>query len=311
MSIEFPPGGGATLGSVEPASLPAHAPFPLELGALPAPAHLHEYLTRSGHLHLGYFESSSDSLAQAQDRLIQRSARLLSRNSLVADIGCGLGGTVNLLATLGHRVYGIDPCQRSLAYARARVVSPRAQLLACGLAQFAGRARGARFDALFLTEALPSFTDLGALFAHCRAILHPGGLVFVHDIVRPAGVPQGSERFHARGALRSAADAAGFDLVESREISNRTSPTLPRLARLLGERRDECLAAFGPTRPTVLNEIAQYQARLRELEHGFAQEELLYETSILRCSARLGTDSVVLRAQPRATPVPAERQRPS
>lgn len=305
MSIEFPPLGGSTLGSVEPAFLPAHAPISLELGALPAPAHLHEYLTRSLHLHLGYFEAFSDSLAQAQDRLIQRSARFLSRNSLVADVGCGLGGTVNVLATLGHRVFGLDPCARSIAYARTKVVSPRARFLACGLAQFAARARGARLDALFLTEALPHFPDLGALFAHCRAILRPGGLVMVHDIARHSA-SKGPDGFHARGALRSAADAAGFDLVENREISNRTSPTLPRLARLLTERRDELLGVFGPARPTVLNEIAQYQARLRELEHGFAQEELFFEASVLRCSARMGSDSVVLRAQPRPAALPLQ-----
>jgi SAM-dependent methyltransferase len=303
MSIEFPPRGGATLGSLEPAFLPVQAPLSAELAALPAPAHLHEYLTRSLHRHLGFFENFSDSIAQAQDRLILRSARYLSRNSLVADVGCGLGGTVNLLATLGHRVFGLDPCAHSIAYARKRVVSPRAQLLACGLAQFAGRARGARFDAVFLTEVLPNFPDLGAVLAHCRAILRPGGLLIVHDIVRHPAAPPGSERFHARGALRSAADAACYDLVENREISNRTSSTLPRLARLLTERRDELLSVYRPARPTVLNEIAQYQARLRELEHGFAQEELFFETSILRCSARMNSDSVVLRVQPRATPL--------
>ena len=304
MSIEFPPLGGSTLGPAEPALLHARTAVSPELSALPAPAHLHEYLTRSLHLHLGFFEASSDSLALAQDRLILRSARLLTRNSLVADVGCGLGGAVNLLATHGHRVFGLDPCARSIAYARTRIVSPRAQLLACGLAQFAARARGARFDALFLTESLPHFPDLGALFAHCRAILRSGGLVLVNDMARHPTRPAGPEGFHPRGALRTAAEAAGFDLVENREISNRTSPTLSRLGRLLAERRDELLSAFGPARPTVLHEIAQYQARLRALEHGFAQEELFFETTALRCSARMGSDSVVLRTHPRPEALP-------
>lgn len=304
MSIEFPPLGGSAIGAGAAPFLPASTPSSPELLALPAPAHLHEYLTRSLHLHFGYFEGHGDSLAQAQDRLILRSARLLTRNSLLVDVGCGLGGTVNLLATQGHRVFGIDPCPRSIAYARARVVSPRAQFLACDLAQFAARARGARFDGMLLTEVLPSFSDLGALFAHCRALLRPGGLVLVHDVVRHPGRPASEDGFHPRGALRSAADAAGFDLVESREISNRTSPTLSRLARLLTERRDELLSVFGPTRPTVLHEIAQYQARLRALEHGFVQEELFLEATVLRCSARMGSDSVVLRPHSRAAAVP-------
>ncbi len=306
MSIEFPPLGGSAVGSDAAPFLPASTPSAPELLALPAPSHLHEYLTRSLHLHFGYFEGPADSLAQAQDRLILRSARVLTRNSLVADVGCGLGGTVNLLATQGHRVFGLDPCARSIAYARARVISPRAQFLACDLAQFATRARGARFDGLFLTEVLPNFSDLGALFAHCRALLRPGGLVLVHDVVRAPGRPADEDGFHPRGALRSAADAVGFDLVESREISNRTSPTLTRLARLLAERRDELLNVFGPVRPTILHEIAQYQAHLRALEHGFAQEELFLEASVLRCSARMASDSVVLRphSRPAAVPVP-------
>jgi SAM-dependent methyltransferase len=254
--------------------LPSGPPFAQQLSALPAPTHLHEYLTRSLHLHFGYFESSTDPLAQAQDRLILRSARLLTRNSMVADVGCGLGGAVNLLAAQGHRLFGLDPCVRSIAYARTRVSSPRAQFLACDLQQFAARARGARFDAVFLTEVLPYFPDLNEMLAHCRAVLRPGGLVVVHDVMRAPGSSPDMERFHPRGALRSAADAIGFDLVESREVSNRTSPTLPRLARMLGERREELLNVFGATRPTVLHEIAQYQAHLRALEHGFAQEEL-------------------------------------
>ena len=310
MSVEFPLSGGSTFGPVESPFLRTQAPISPELGALPAPSHLHEYLTRSLHLHLGYFEGFSDSLAQAQDRLIHRSARFLARNSLVVDVGCGLGGTVNVLATMGHRVFGLDPCARSIAYARSRVVSPRAQFLVCTLSQFAGRARGARFDALYLTEALSNFPDLGALLSQCRAVLRPGGMMLVHDIVRHPEAPQGSDRFHARGALRSAADAACFDLIENREISNRTSPTLPRLARLLTERRDELLNVFGPMRPTVLNEIAQYQVRLRELEHGFAQEELYFEASVLRCSARMGNDSVVLRTQPRSEPTPLPLRTP-
>jgi cyclopropane fatty-acyl-phospholipid synthase-like methyltransferase len=311
MSIEFPPLGGSSLGSSALPLLPSGAPSAPELSGLPAPAHLHEYLTRSLHLHLGYFEGHTGPLGQAQDRLIQRSARLLTRNSLVADVGCGLGGTVSLLAAQGHRVFGLDPCVRSIAYARTRVSSARAQFLACNLAQFAARARGARFDALFLTEVLPHFPDLGALFAQCRAVLRPGGLVLVHDVVRDGERSAPAEGLHSRGALRSAADAAGFDLVESREVSNHTSPTLPRLSRLLTEHRDELLTVFGPARPTVLHEIAQYQAHLRLLEHGFAQEELFYEISVLRCSARMANDSVVLRTRPQARPLPVRRLPPS
>jgi cyclopropane fatty-acyl-phospholipid synthase-like methyltransferase len=280
-----------------------------ELIALPSPRHLQEYLTRSQHLHLGYFENPSDPLAQSQERLVQRNLRLLPRNSLVADVGCGLGGTVNVLAAAGHRVYGFDPCPHSIAYARTRVPAGRAQLLVSDLAQFAVRARGARFDALFLVEVLAHFTDLGALFANCRAVLRPGGLLFVHDVVRTTPRPH-ARGFPARSALRSAADAAGFDELESREITNRVAPTLPRLGRLFAERREEVLRVFAGARPSIVREFDEHVARLRELELGFTRQELAFDTSVLRCSTRLSSDSVVMRVPTRAaaTPLTAERQ---
>jgi cyclopropane fatty-acyl-phospholipid synthase-like methyltransferase len=282
--------------------------------ALPAPRHLHEFLTRSRHLHFGYFEGVGDTLAQAQDRLIQRSARLLQRNSLVADVGCGLGGTVHLLASQGHRVFGIDPCASSIEYARARS-SPRAQFLVGDLASFATRARGARFDALFLTEVLSQFAELSAVFGHCRALLRPGGLVLVHDVVRHPSTDAGPEGFHPRGALRAAADAAGFDLVEMRDATNRTAPTLSRLARALGEKRSEILAAFTGSRPSIAQELERFEAELRSVERAFSRQELFFETSVLRCSARFTSDSVVLRPrvarEPAPIAAPARRLPPS
>jgi SAM-dependent methyltransferase len=293
------PHAGAVPGETATGPSVAEHAFPAELLALPAPQHLLEYVTRSLHLHLGYFESTSFSIAQAQEQLILRSVRLLTRQSLVADAGCGLGGTAQILAGQGHRVYAFDPCARSITYARSRVRSPRVQFLACDLEEFSRRARGARLDALFLTEVLQHFTDLPAVLMRCRAVLRPGGLVIVHDIVRHPGREAHADGFHPRGALATSAAGAGFDLREMREIGCRTSPTLSRLLRALAERRDEIVRAFAPVRPAIESELEDCQVRLRALEHAFARQELFFETSVLRCSSRLGNDSVVLRA-PRA-----------
>jgi SAM-dependent methyltransferase len=259
---------------------------------------MHEVLTRGQHLHFGYFESPTDTLALAQDRLVVRAARHLPRAALVADVGCGLGGSVNLLAAMGHRVYGLDPCAASIAYARTRTNSPRAQLLVADLTQFTARAKGARFDALFLTEVLAHFTDLPQLLGQCRSLLRPGGLVIVHDLARvgragPAGV-------HARGAFRLAADAAGFDPVDGRDLSNRVVPTLPRLTRALGERRTELENTLARSRSDFARECDEYHSELRGLELAFARQELVYESHVLCCSTRMGNDSVVLRVTPRA-----------
>jgi SAM-dependent methyltransferase len=303
MSVELPPLGGSPLGS----SLPlARAPFAPELLALPAPRHLHEALTRSQHLHFGYFETPADSLPQAQDRLITRALRHLPRAALVADVGCGLGGAVNLIAAQGHRVYGLDPCVASIAYARTRTSSPRAQLLVADLAQFATRAKGARFDALFLTEVLVHFPDLAQLFAHCRALLRPGGMVIIHDLARVTRVGPGS---HGRGALRMAADAAGFDMLEGRDVSHRVVSTLPRLARGLVDQKEVLGAQLAPARTDFERECLDYLQQLRNLELAFARQEVAYEVHVLRCSTRFSTDSVVMRAPTRSAAAPSSPPR--
>ncbi|HEX6881744.1 MAG TPA: class I SAM-dependent methyltransferase [Planctomycetota bacterium] len=308
MNLDLPPSGGASAGTSE--SSAARALHSQGLGSLPAPRHLFEFLTRSRHLHMGFFEGPADTLAMAQDRLVTRAARRLGRGSLVADVGCGLGGSVQLLASQGHRVYGLDPCAASIGYARTHAAAPRAQFLVADLAQFATRARGARFDALFLTEVLPHFRDLGAVFAHCRSVLRPGGLVLVHDVARLDAPAEAYPGLHARGAVMVAADAAGFDQVEGRDVTARVSPTLPRLLRALAEQRAEIQATFGATRPAIARELEEFEQRLRALELGFARQDLAYEASLLRCSTRLGTDSVVLRRSTTGVPEPAPVQRP-
>jgi SAM-dependent methyltransferase len=278
--------------SVEPN---ASAPSALEPSApVPFARRLREALTRTQHPHLGYFESAKDGLVEALDKQVTRCARLLSRDSLVAVVECGLGGAVHQLAALGHRAVGLDRDAASIALARARATSPRARFLACAIAEFAERARGARLDALLLNEVLAEHADLRDVLMQARALLRPGGLVFVNEIVRhPTVLPTNPGR-HALGAVRAAADACGFDLVEARDLSNRTAPTLPRLLRLLAERRADLAKTIGATSEGAA-ELSRIEQRLRADELAFTRQELFYESTVLRLGARFAHDSVVLR----------------
>jgi len=270
--------------------LPAAAP------ALPLARSLRESLTRSQHPHLGYFESPTDTLIQALDQQVQRGARLLARDSLILVVECGLGGAVHQLAALGHRAVGIDRDATSVNLARARATSPRARFLNASLEQFAERARGARLDALCLHEALAGQSDLRALLVQTRGLLRPGGLLLINEVVRhPAVLPTPTGR-HALGAVRAAADASGFDLVESRDLSNRTAPTLSRLLRVLTERKDELTRRFATTAERSA-ELAAEERRLRVDELAFTRQELFYESTVLRLGARFAHDSVVLRTK--------------
>lgn len=264
--------------------------------SVPFGRRLRELLTRTQHPHLGYFESPTDGLVQALDQQVQRGARILSRDSLVLVVECGLGGAVHQLAALGHRAVGIDRDGASVNLARARATSPRARFLNSSLEDFATRARGARLDALCLTEALAGVADLRAVLVQARGLLRPGGLVLINEIVRhPTVLPTPPGRL-ALGAVRAAADASGFDLVEARDLSNRTAPTLSRLLRLLGERRADLTRLLGAT-PEGLAALAAEERRLRADELAFTRQELFYESTVLRLGARFAHDSVVLRTK--------------
>lgn len=264
--------------------------------SVPFERRLREALTGTQHPHLGYFESPEDGLALALDQALLRLARRLTRDALVLVVECGLGGAVHRLAALGHRPVGIDRDGPTVALARSRATSPRARFLTSSVAEFCERARGARLDALLLNEVLVAHPDLKGLLLHARELLRPGGLVLVNEIVRhPTIVPTRPAR-HPLGAVRAAADACGFDLVESRDVSNRTAPTYSRLLRLFGERRAVLERTLGATSEGAL-ELARAEQRLKADELAFTRQELFYESSVLRLGARFGHDSVVLRTK--------------
>src|SRR5512145_1008403 len=85
--------------------------------ALPHPLHLFEFLTRSGHYHMGLAPAEGEPLSRAMDRLISVCLARLAPGSRVLDVGSGLGGTVTLLAQAGFRAVGVDPDWRAVAYA--------------------------------------------------------------------------------------------------------------------------------------------------------------------------------------------------
>jgi len=263
---------------------------------LPFERRLRELLTRTQHPHLGYFESPTDTLAQALDQQVQRLARVLARDALVLVAECGLGGAVHQLAALGHRAVGLDRDPASIDLARARATSPRARFLTSSLEDFAARARGARLDALCLNEVLAREPDLRGVLLQARALLRPGGLVLINEVVRHPSLVPTVEGRHALGAVRAAADASGFDLVEARDLSNRTAPTLSRLLRVLGERREELARLLAAT-PEGAAALAREERRLRADELAFTRQELFYESTVLRLGARFAHDSVVLRTK--------------
>jgi len=244
--------------------------------ALPHPLHLFEFLTRSGHYHVGLAPAEAEPLSRAMDRLISACLGRLARGSRVLDVGSGLGGTVALLEKAGFRAVGIDPDWRAVAYAAAR--SPAGAEHRLGTLEDVS---DGPFDAVLLTEVLQHHRDLMPLLARSFALLSPGGFLLVHDPVLLVDVPWERVPYHRSGALAECAARAGFEVCERRDLSAEIRPTFALLGELFEARRAELLSAFAGRAgvEAQLDELAQH---VQVLERGFADGYLAYERTWLR-----------------------------
>lgn len=147
---------------------------------------------------------------------------LLPPGLVVADLGCGTGGTLPLLAPVAERVIGVDREEAMLEVAASRaeglanVELRRGQLHALPLAD-------AEIDLALCQLVLHHVADLAPVFAELRRVLRPGGRVVVLDMVEHDREDYRSTMGHqhlgfSRATLQTLARGAGLSLVSYREL---------------------------------------------------------------------------------------------
>jgi len=137
----------------------------------------------------------------------------LAPGALVADIGCGRGASLPLLARRGLAPVGLDPSPQLLAEARRHDHN-------AALAQATAEAvpfRGGTFAAVLCECVLSITRDPRAALGEMRRILAPGGFLVLTDLYlrdpvdasapRTAGCAAGAV---ARGVVEERLRAAGF-----------------------------------------------------------------------------------------------------
>jgi SAM-dependent methyltransferase len=98
----------------------------------------------------------------------------------VLELACGTGEITGVLASLGHRVIGLDFCEPMLERARAKHRGDRRVRLRLGDAEHTLEPDGA-FEAVVCRHLVWTLTDPAAALADWHRVLRPGGHLLVFD----------------------------------------------------------------------------------------------------------------------------------
>ncbi len=131
------------------------------------------------------------------------------------DIGCGAGGTVNLLGTWGE-AWGVDPDAGALALAQARGI-PAERLVQASMASLTPFASN-RFDLITCLDVLEHAPDPVPALAEVFRVLTPGGMALFTVPADPRLWSDRDLRLHHRvrytpAQLRAELSAAGFEIL--------------------------------------------------------------------------------------------------
>ena len=129
-----------------------------------------------------FLRSTGPCLRPGGSLLTERALEIcgLPSGSLVADLGCGAGGTLRLLERTGrYRVVGLDYSEVLLAESanrleRARLVKGRAEILPF---------KDNSFDAIFCECVLSILDDKVAALGECARVLMGGGFLILSDLL--------------------------------------------------------------------------------------------------------------------------------
>jgi sterol 24-C-methyltransferase len=171
----------------------------------------------------------------------------------VLDVGCGVGGPLRAIAResgahivgLNNNAYQLQKCK---AYNRAAGLGDRTETLEGDFMQIP--AEPASFDAVYQIEATAHAPDKLGVYSEIFRVLKPGGLFGGYewcmtsefDVANPkhqrvkagieegAGLPEIASPVEVLGALR----AAGFEVIESRDLAAESHPDTPWYRALEG-----------------------------------------------------------------------------
>lgn len=189
-------------------------------------------LTNSDFLHYGYWEplpEIGEELTITRFRVAQEAyaEKLLSfipeGINTILDVGCGIGGNARYLTQRGFKVEGLAPD----AIQEERFIKNTNGQVPFYLTRFEDFQKTKSYDLVLFSESSQyvSVEDLAQGTAH---LLSNGGYLLVADMMRLDGEYKEGifSNCHVVSELESALEKAGFNLVNSYDISKAIAPTI-------------------------------------------------------------------------------------
>lgn len=167
----------------------------------------------------------------------------LQPDSLVLDLGCGIGGAARYLAgTFGCSVTGVD---LTFEYCRAAAALEKLTGFSAGTSYLQGDAtvlpfRDKSFDCVWTVHTAMNIPDKKQFYSEIRRVLKPGGSLALYDILAGVGgnihtpVPWAKEPSHSHLStpqeLRQLLACAGFSIRDWRDTTEDGKLWFSRLA---------------------------------------------------------------------------------
>ena len=261
-----------------------------------------------------------DSVASAYDRRyahqeyagVERAVRRFvagAAGARLAEVGCGTGYWLSLLAAEGLRVAGVDASRAMLGRAQARV--PGAALARASAERLPWR--DARFDRVLCVNAFHHFGDKPACASEARRVLRPGGGWMTVGLDPHSGLDRWSlydyfegtlardrERYPPAARIRAWMEAAGLRDCETFEAQHMLY-RLPAREALAHRHLDRAATS----QLTLLTE-AEYRRGVERIRDDIRAAESRGETleleADLRLHATLGWVRGALRPRSPAAP---------
>lgn len=225
---------------------------PVSRGAADPQLQLYDRILQTDFLHYGYFDDpdlggssiSFDMLRHAQIRYAEHLLDTMQapKNSRVLDVGCGMGGLLNMLVRRGYHPTGLTPDKNQIQYIQHK--QPDVPLIHARFQDIDAASYQGAFETIIFSESF-QYIDASTALHICDGLLNKGNEIIIVDYFRTGDAHEASG--HRWAAFEKILNDAPFTMTHREDISDHIRATL-NFAHFLATRFGQSLFAFLTTK---------------------------------------------------------------